>query len=147
MRGADLTRCDLTGARFVGADLTGANLSYSNFRETDLSHAMLAGAVVLDSDFSGASLKGAELAMATLSGVRLAQAVLSQAHLSRTVFARCADLSLALGLDSLNYSSPSSIDLETLTAAIAELPDDFLEGVGAGRAGIESLQAAASLKV
>jgi len=102
---------------------------------------------IFDSDFRGASLRRAELATATLSGVTLAQAVLSQAHLSRTVFARCPDLFQALGLDTLSYSSPSSIDLETLSSAISELPEDFLEGVGAGRAEIESLRTAAAARV
>jgi uncharacterized protein YjbI with pentapeptide repeats len=140
MRGADLTRCDLTGALLVGADLTGANLSYSNFRDADLSYAMLARAVIIDSDFQGANLQHAELASATLSGVRLTRAGFTHAHLSQTVFARCQDLSQALGLDSLRYTSPSSIDLESLRSGLADLPNDFLEGVGIGPREIEALR-------
>ncbi len=75
-------------------------------------------------------LQHAELETATLGGVRLSQVALSQAHLSRTVFARCQDLSQSLGLDSLRYTSPSSIDLESLRCDLSDLPDDFLEGGG-----------------
>ena len=140
MRGADLTRCDLTGALFVGADLTGANLSYSSFRDADLSYAMLAGAIVTDSDFQRANLQHAELATATLSGVKLVRPMLSQAHLSRTVIARCPDLSQALGLDSLSYTSPSSIDLESLRAGLSRSAGRFSGGSwGAGRQ-IEALR-------
>jgi uncharacterized protein YjbI with pentapeptide repeats len=102
---------------------------------------MLAGAVIVDSNFQGASLQHAELATATLSGVRLSQAALSQAHLSRTVFARCEDLSQALGLDSLRYTSPSSIDLESLMLGMEDLPQDFLEGLGVGRREMDALRA------
>jgi uncharacterized protein YjbI with pentapeptide repeats len=95
------------------------------------------------SDFRGASLEHAELATATFGGVRLARARLSQAHLSRTVFARCLDLSQAVGLDSLRYTSPSSIDLESLRGSLADLPEEFLEGVGVGPRELEALRALA----
>jgi uncharacterized protein YjbI with pentapeptide repeats len=144
MRGADLTRCNLTGASLVGADLTGANLSYSDFRDANLDYATLAGAIVNESDFRGAGLRHAELATASMGGVMLAHAVLSQAHLSRTVFARCLDLSQAVGLDALRYSSPSSIDLESLRGRLADLPEDFLEGVGLEPREIAALRAVAA---
>jgi uncharacterized protein YjbI with pentapeptide repeats len=126
MQGIDLTRCDLSGAVLVGANLTRANLSNSNLSGADLSHTMLAGALFNDTDLRRANLHDAELATATLSGVLLAGANLSRSHLSRTVFARCHDLHHALGLDSVTYLSPSSIDLETLRVCLAGLSDDFL---------------------
>jgi uncharacterized protein YjbI with pentapeptide repeats len=144
MRGADLTRCDLTGSVLTGADLTGANLSNSNFQDANLSYAMLAGALLIDSDLQRANLQHAELATATLSGVKLARTALSHAHLSRTVFARCLDLSEALGLDSLAYMSPSSIDLETLRSGLADFPDDFLEGVGVEPREVQALRRVAA---
>jgi uncharacterized protein YjbI with pentapeptide repeats len=101
---------------------------------------MLAGAIIVGSDFRGASLQHAELATTTLNGVSLSRATLSEAHLSRTVFALCQDLSQALGLDSLRYTSPSSIDLESLKHGLSDLPDDFLEGVGVAPREIEALR-------
>jgi hypothetical protein len=60
------------------------------------------------------------------------------------VFARCPDLSEALGLDSLTYTSPSSIDLESLRRSLADLPDEFLAGVGVEPREIEALRAVAA---
>jgi uncharacterized protein YjbI with pentapeptide repeats len=140
MRGADLTRCDLSESVFAGADLSGANLSNSNLRGCNLSYAMLAGAVLTNVDLRGADLRHAELVTATFGGVLLALAELSHAHLSRTVFARCHDLDEALGLDALEYLSPSSIDMESLRACLAGLTDDFLAGVGVEPREIEVLR-------
>jgi uncharacterized protein YjbI with pentapeptide repeats len=102
------------------------------------------GALFNNVDLREANLQHAELATATLSGVQLARAALSHAHLSKTVFARCHDLHHALGLDSLEYMSPSSIDLETLRSSLAALPDDFLEGVGMQPREIEALRGMAA---
>jgi len=140
MRGIDLTRCDLTGATMVGADLTGANLSNSKLAEADLSFAMLTGALINDSDLRRASLRKAELATATLSGNRLAESDFTEAHLSRTVFARSHDLHRARGLASLEYLSPSCLDLETLRECLAELPAEFLEGMGLDPRELEALR-------
>jgi uncharacterized protein YjbI with pentapeptide repeats len=101
---------------------------------------MLAGALLNETDLRGASLHDAELATATLSGVLLADADLTRAHLSRTVFARCRDLDRAIGLETLQYMSHSSIDLETLRICLAGLSDDFLEGVGVEPREIEVLR-------
>jgi uncharacterized protein YjbI with pentapeptide repeats len=128
----------------VGADLTGANLSYSTFADVDLSYAMLAGALVNDSDLRRANLRQAELATATFSGTQLAEADLTGAHLSKTVFARSHDLHHARGLASLEYLSPSCIDLETLRQCLAGLPEDFLEGVGVEARELEALRGMAA---
>ena len=144
MRGADLTRCDLSESALVGADLSGANLSNSNLRGCDLSYSMLAGTVFNNVDLRGADLRHAELATATFGGVLLAQAALSHAHLSKTVFARCHDLHEALGLDSMEHLSPSSIDMESLRACLVGLTDDFLEAVGLEPREIEALRGMAA---
>jgi uncharacterized protein YjbI with pentapeptide repeats len=96
--------------------------------------------LVNDSDLRGASFAKAELATATLSGNRLSGADFTGAHLSRTVFARCHDLHCARGLESLEYLSPSCIDLETLRECLAGLPDEFLQGVGLEGRELEALR-------
>ena len=60
MKGAILTRADLTFSRFVGTDLTGADLT-----NADLSMVDFTGA-----DMTGADLTGADLYGARLTGVR-----------------------------------------------------------------------------
>jgi uncharacterized protein YjbI with pentapeptide repeats len=124
----------------AGADLTGANLSNSKLMDVDLSYAMLAGALVNDSDLRRASLRQAELTTATLGGNHLTGADFTGAHLSRTVFARCHDLHQAIGLDALDYLSPSCIDLETLRECLAGLPDEFLDSMGLEARQLESLR-------
>jgi uncharacterized protein YjbI with pentapeptide repeats len=101
---------------------------------------MLLSALFNDTDLSGANLRHTELTAAVFNGARLADADLARAHLSKTVFARCPDLHLALGLDSLDYLNPSSIDLETLRGSLAGLQDDFLEGLGLEPEEIEALR-------
>jgi hypothetical protein len=124
----------------VGADLTAANLSTSRLTDVDLSHATLVGALINDSDLRGASFAKAELSTATLSGNQLSGADFTGAYLSRTVIARCHDLHHARGLDSLEYLSPSCIDLETLRECLAGLPEEFLEGVGLDGRELEALR-------
>ena len=83
-----------------------------------------------------------ELAYTALNGVRLAGADLSRAHFSKTVLARCHDLHLATGLDSIQHASLSAVDIDTLRHCGARLPDEFLEEVGMGRDDVERLRAA-----
>ena len=84
LRGANLSRADLSDANLRGANLRGANLS-----RADLS----------DANLRGANLRGANLSRADLSDANLSRANLSDANLSR------ADLSDAnlRGAD-LDYS-------------------------------------------
>ncbi|HEV8453988.1 MAG TPA: hypothetical protein VGQ24_03805, partial [Gemmatimonadales bacterium] len=76
-----------------------------------------------------------------------AGADLTHAHLSKTVVARSHDLHHALGLDSLEYFSPSAIDLETLRHCIAGLCDDFLAGTGVEASELEAVRALCSAKI
>ena len=56
LRGANLSKCDLTGAILAFADLRGANLT-----EATLGGASLAGANLFGADFTNADLEGAFL--------------------------------------------------------------------------------------
>ena len=96
--------------------------------------------MINDSDLQRASLRQAELAVATLGGNHLDGADFTGAHLSKTVFARSRDLHKARGLESLEYLSPSCIDLETLRECLGGLPDEFLEGMGVEARELEALR-------
>jgi uncharacterized protein YjbI with pentapeptide repeats len=130
MRRIDLTHCTLSWSVLAGANLTEANFGFSNLRGANLSYAMLVGALFTDVDLRGANLRHAELSMAVLNGVQLAEGDLAHAHLSKSVITRCRDLHQALGLDRLDYLSPSSVDLETLRHCMPGLEDELLQGLG-----------------
>jgi hypothetical protein len=74
----------------------------------------------------------------------LSGADLTRAHCSKTVFARCHDLHQALGLDTLDYLSPSCIDLETLRSCLGNVPEEFLEGMGVEAREAEALRGLAA---
>lgn len=91
LKGADLTGVDLSDTDLCDADLSNANLSGVELYSVDLSRAILheadlAGATLIDVDLSGADLTGANLYGVTIKG--------------RTRLDR-ADLSGALGLNSI----------------------------------------------
>jgi hypothetical protein len=69
-----------------------------------------------------------------MNGVRLAGADLSRAHFSQTVIARCRDVHLAKGLDTVELLQPSSIDLDTLRHSFWRVPDEVREAFGVDRA-------------
>ena len=82
LRGADLTKANLTGADLSGTKLTAANLSRADLHgakltATDLSEANLSGA-----DLGKAQLHGAYLTKAELSGADLTRADLTGAYLT-----------------------------------------------------------------
>jgi uncharacterized protein YjbI with pentapeptide repeats len=100
LRGAVLSRADLSGADLRGAVLSRADLSGADLSGADLSGAVLSGAVLSRAVLSGADLSGADLSRADLRGAVLSRAVLrgavlSGADLSRAVL-RGADLSRAV---------------------------------------------------
>ena len=58
LRGADLSRKNLSRSCFIGANLSGANLSGACLYMTDLTNATLTGAITTGADFTGARVCG-----------------------------------------------------------------------------------------
>lgn len=88
----------------------------------------------------------ADLQQADLRGAYLGGADLSHAHLSKTVIARCRDLHQSIGLDQVDYLSPSSIDIETLRYCIPHLGPDFLSSLGLEATEVEELRSLFSVQ-
>ena len=82
LRGAYLTKTDLTGAYLDGADLRGAYLSGANLSEAYLDGADLSGANLRGANLRGANLYGAELRGANLYGANLNEAIINEDKLS-----------------------------------------------------------------
>lgn len=96
LSGADLGKCDLTGANlkgltankasFAGATLAGARLDGGAFDDTDFRKAVLTGANLSGSHFRRGRFGKADLSNADLSGVSLLAADLTGATLAGAAF-------------------------------------------------------------
>ncbi|MGB9180989.1 MAG: SIR2 family protein [Pyrinomonadaceae bacterium] len=122
-----------------GADLSGVNLSGAELSGANLSKAKLNGANLSRADMTNAVLRLADLSDANLSGVSLSGADMTGARLNRTLFALCDDLHKVVGLDSINYGEPCSLDRHTLQASAAHLSDQFLRGIGYAQYEVKAL--------
>ena len=147
--GCSLTRANLSSgnlrqAILKGADLSYAGLSYANLEEADLSGANLTSADLSWANMSGANLRGAtltttsllmaDLSEADLRGARILRAsldsaILHQATAGGTLFANC-DLRMAIGLETMNHTAPSTIALDTLANSGGQIPQQFLLSAG-----------------
>jgi uncharacterized protein YjbI with pentapeptide repeats len=144
-RGANLSRADLRGAYLADADFRGANLSgallFSDSLDTaDLTGANLTGANLTGAYCAEARFVGANLSYANLQSAYLGDADLTGARLAFSLFADCPSLVQAVGLREVEHFGPSMLDLTTLRAGLAELPDSFLRGVGLARDEIQTLR-------
>jgi uncharacterized protein YjbI with pentapeptide repeats len=71
LRGANLSKLNLSGANLREVNLTGANLSGANLSDADLTNGNLASAVLNGADLNNASLTGANLRAASLQNTDL----------------------------------------------------------------------------
>ena len=111
-------RANLVESQLVGADFTNADLSQSNLSWCKMRRAILNGANLFKTQF-----QETELPFASLRGAKC-----ERMQLLNTVLAG-ADLSEAIGLDSVDFLGPAVIDHETILRS-GELPRNFLEGCG-----------------
>jgi uncharacterized protein YjbI with pentapeptide repeats len=136
LRGAILTRAYLGGVQFSDADLRGAILNITYFPLARLSGANLSGASLgaaslINADLSKANLSEADLRVADLTRVNLSGADLTNARFGDTVFAP-NDLSEAVGLETIQHRSPSTVGADTISRWQGKIPETFLRGCGLG---------------
>lgn len=161
LQDADLLGADLTGARVQGAGLhcafmqrarltdaklTRANLSKAFMAEADLQRAdlidvNLGGAELVHANLADARLIDAWLVRANLTGANLRRADLAGAQMGRTLLLACEALHEACSLEEVRHRLPSFLDLDTLRASAAYLPDAFLNGAGYTNDEITALRA------
>lgn len=131
---ANLTRADLSDTNLSGANLSLTNLSDANLSFTDLSRANLRGANLSRANLSNANLSLANLSLANLTRADLSGANLSGANIDRiclsyTIIAQ-VDLCDVKGLDTVIYSGPSTININSVRLPEEETRMLFLRGVG-----------------
>lgn len=153
LSGADLWKADLSGANLDAADLKTANLYAAHLSGADLSGADLTGTSLIGANLSGANLTNADLKTANLCrtdlgeanlnsadlwGADLRGANLTKAMIGLTIFGR-NDLSTTEGLNTVQHSGPSSIDVNTIFMSKGKIPYVFLRGAGVPEVLIEYL--------
>jgi uncharacterized protein YjbI with pentapeptide repeats len=121
---ADLSRAELQDANLSRSDLQEANLSFANLNKANLNDANLTLA-----NLQGASLVGAQLDGTILTSANLTNADFQNAVLGGTIFAKC-DLSHTLGIQDVNHTFPSVIDIDTFHRSSSKIPLSFLRGCG-----------------
>ena len=104
LRGANLSRACLIGAKLDGANLRDANLTGASLRNADLS----------GTDFIATNLRGADV---------------DGAVLNRTVFASIDFRSLR-GVEGLVHRGPSVIGIDTMYLSKGEFSEIFMRGAG-----------------
>ena len=144
LSGADFTNANLSGVDLISTDLIGALLIGANLRDANLSGANLTGTLLLGANLSGASLSGADLRGASLRDASLRDADLSRAYLNDanlrgadfsaaivgyTSFGN-VDLSVVQNLETVKYSGPSTVGIDTIYRSQGKIPEAFLRGAG-----------------
>lgn len=149
LMGADLERCDLSLADLSRVSIENADLSDANLRGVDLSEANAMAADFTLADLHQANLTGAQLAGAVFAYCVLLEANLAGVHLSNTTFADAdlegvdlehasldgtrfinVDLSGVRGLDTLDHSGPSYVDIASIYRSAGNIPESFLRDTG-----------------
>src|SRR6266516_6436021 len=126
---ANLVRINLSYANLRGADLSRANLQGANLTKAILSKADLTGAFLSDANLTGAYLHEAALMEAIFRKAILNKTDLSQAYMQSTIFGD-VDLSLVVGLDTVEHYGPSTIGIDTIYRSQGNIPEAFLRGAG-----------------
>lgn len=137
LRHASLNEANLSGSKLRNADLYLAKLNSANLNSTNLYQADLNYADFSYSNLRSASLISAQLRAATFIRAKLEGTDVSQAEVGGTIFIE-NDLSCTRGLDTLEHTSPSSVDVHTLYLSNGNIPEVFLRGCGLSDWQIES---------
>ena len=146
---ADLVRADLENANLANADLSDAVLNSAVLQQANLENAYLLNARLDNARLerinlkgailAGTSLRGANLSDANLSGARLWLTNLAQANLMDANFSNASmgysffefvDLSTAKGLETVSFTGPLSIGVETLYMSEGRIAVVFLRDAG-----------------
>ena len=151
----DLSQTDLRGVNLKGIDLNGSDLRGADFSPLLTGEIMLTwrrNATQHDQNTSlilanliDADLRGANLSQVNFTGANLSKAKLTHANLHETIFHSTKldetdfseasfsyttllslDLSNVVGLETMDYMTPSYIGIDTLTKSNGKIPEPFL---------------------
>lgn len=153
LSGVDLSRAELRGVNFRSmlsledrklgysyvnlseANLSCADLGDADFVQASLRKADLHGAFMQDAKLGGTNIRNASLQHTVMIGANLTAADAQDADFSLaafdgTIFAGNLDLSVACGLERVDFWGPCVLDVRTLGASKGRIPESFLRGCG-----------------
>lgn len=129
LRGADLSQAILSHTKLNYADFRGANLNAVKLEYAKLKRADLRGVKFSGAKLNHASLVGAKLEYVNFRHAELEGTDFSDSRVSYTQFDD-VDLSVALGLESLQQFGPSEISISTIYKSHGKIPERFLRRCG-----------------
>jgi uncharacterized protein YjbI with pentapeptide repeats len=152
--GADFTDADLTGGVVTDANLTGATLAFATLSAATLENAILedanlysanlnrtnlrgvkfiganlANAILTSANLNGSNLTGTNLGGTNFSGAILDDCDFTGTRMGRTYFGD-NNLSLVKGLEFVEHTSSSTIDILTIYRSQGQIPRIFMRGCG-----------------
>jgi hypothetical protein len=129
LRGAEFQSANLQHANLHGVDLSGATFQYGNLQAARFEQAELSTV-----DFTGADLRGCRFEFSRLLSVNFYRAYLSGVWFNTTIFGEVFFLNVDLrdvhGLDTVTFSGPSIVSIDTLYLSQGHIPELFLRGCG-----------------
>lgn len=139
LRGVSLRRASLQNANLNYAKLDRASFDFADLEDTAMSMANLTNATFFSSRLVKTNLMHSDLQGANFAGAVVSKTRFAHAHVGRTIFA-AIDLSDVDGLEDLEHSGPSIIDVETFNKSRGKIPERFLRGCGLSDWQIETVK-------
>ena len=136
LQSADFNHANLAGASFRGAHLAGTNFAHADLFNVDLSFANIHYTNFSWTNMAGANFTGAEILWASFAHTHFSQSDMSQTTLGWNTFTT-VELATVKGLDTVQHSAPSSLDIYTLSLSQGKIPEIFLRGAGVPQSLIE----------
>jgi uncharacterized protein YjbI with pentapeptide repeats len=124
LKGAYLSKIDLSKANLARADLSDADLIEADLRNANLTEALVVRTNLFGADLTNANLRGAVITNAHLKNTKLHRAILGDTVMTKI------DLSSALGIEEITHSGSSSIGVDTIYASKGDIPESFLRNAG-----------------
>ena len=138
---ASLNTTVLISANFGGANLRVANLNTANLRSANLVRANFRGAILNGANLYDVNLAETNLCETDLRKAHLNKAYLGDTNLTNSTFGDTTlgdnDLSVSIGLETINHEFPSTIGTDTLQKSKGKIPIEFLRGCGLSDLDIE----------
>jgi len=150
LSGADLSGLNLRGIDFSATNLANANVSGACLQKANLTEIEMEGANAIDGNFDSADFLSARLENVNFSRANFWAAIFTEAKLRGSNFTHATlgftrfghnDLSAVKGLETVEQSNPSYIDIETIFRSHGQIPESFLRNAGIPESFIVNIKA------
>lgn len=129
LKGADLTEAVFSDSQMVDAFFHSAIVTGAKFNNANLERASFFGSLLRFTELNNANLDYANFSYAVIQGGEYKKASLIKAEFCHTAW-HDVDLSQLIGLEEIQHTGPSFIDINSLTRSKGDIPEAFLRGCG-----------------